>query len=136
MSELRHDAFVHLDIPALAQIPRLAERPDFGGSRTVLDCDYCPYGRHRVAWRDGHAPDNSPAMAGEQPQFGTALRVNAGHDSGDRRVRLVFGVSDKVCIHGRWVRISRPTEGRPPSDIYNASANVVAPFNGHGRFGL
>jgi len=108
MSELRHDAFVHLDIQALAQIPGLAERPAFGVGWTVLDCDYCPYGRHWVVRRDGHAPDNSPAMAGEQPQFGTALRVNAGHYSGECRVRFSFGRLDEHCVHWiiDWVRVS------------------------------
>ena len=79
--ELSHDAFVHLDFPALAQISGLAERPScLGSSRVVLDCDDLSYGWHGVVWRDGHAPDSNPALAGQQPQFGTALPIYSGDD--------------------------------------------------------
>ena len=80
MSELSHDAFVQLDIPALAQVSGLVERLSFRVLDVVLDFDYRSYGRNRVVWRDGHAPDSNPALAGEQPQFGAALRINSGNN--------------------------------------------------------
>ena len=86
MSELRHDAFVHLDIPALAQIPGLGERLALGVGRAVLDCDYSPHGRHGVVRRDDHTPDSSPTVAGEQSQFDAALRIDSGHDGREYRV--------------------------------------------------
>ena len=103
MSELSHDAFVHLDLPALAQISRVAERPSsFGRGRAVLDCDHRSYGRNRVVWRNGHAPDSNPALTGEQSQFGTALPIHSGDDGCECCVRLVLGVSDQNCVHGGW----------------------------------
>lgn len=80
MSELRHDAVVQLDFPALAQVSGLAECLTFRPGEVVLDCDYRSYGWHRVVRRNGHAPDSDPALAREQAQFGTALPIYAGHD--------------------------------------------------------
>jgi hypothetical protein len=89
---------MHLDIPALAQISWLVEFCVWG-AEAVLDCDYRAYGRHRAVWWDDYAPDWNPALAGEQSQFGTALRIYPGHDGCECRMGLAFGLLRNDGVH-------------------------------------